>query len=88
MLTRQRVVAVKDLPFLMAKPKPNTGIDTPSGPLHSPAGREWIEAELEKAERAEQLGPIGQGWAHNEILRPVIAERADFLRALVALLPK
>lgn len=57
-------------------------------PLASEAGRAWLAQQLAAAEREEQLGPGGAGWTHNETKRPAIAERAAFLRALSALLPK
>lgn len=53
-------------------------------PLASEAGRSWIAAELAKAEREEEHGPGGRGWAYNEGLRASIVERAEFLRALAA----
>lgn len=55
-------------------------------PLASEAGREWLAEELAQAERTEQHGPGGMGWDYNEVLRPAITERAEFLRALAALL--
>jgi hypothetical protein len=54
-------------------------------PLASPAGRAWLAGELAAAEREERLGPGGRGWANNEPKRAGIVERAEFLRALNAL---
>lgn len=53
--------------------------------LSSVDGRAWLAGELEKAEREEKLGPGGAGWTYNESHRAAIVERAEFLRALVAL---
>lgn len=60
--------------------------DAEKNPLDSSAGRTWLEGELGKAEHEEKHGPNGMGWAHNESRRAAIVERAEFLRALVALL--
>lgn len=54
-------------------------------PLASPAGRAWLAGELAAAEREERLGPGGRGWENNEAKRAGIVERAEFLRALNAL---
>lgn len=75
---------------MAAKPKNKPEAPAPPAekpdPLASQAGRDWLAGELAAAEREEQLGPGGQGWAYNETRRPGIVERAEFLRALVALL--
>lgn len=60
---------------------------TEASPLASTAGRAWLEEQLRAAAFAEEHGPRGQGWQYNEPLRPEIEERAEFLRALIALLP-
>jgi hypothetical protein len=66
----------------MGKP---TKQDVPEA-LASQAGREWLAGELARAEMEEAHGPGGTGWAYNEMQRAAIAERAEFLRALVGLL--
>lgn len=82
---RRRVVEVKHH-TIMAKKKP-TDPEVESDPLTSPADRDWLAHQLVAAAYEEQQGPRGQGWLHNETLRPAITERAAFLRALIALLP-
>lgn len=57
----------------------------PKSALASPANQAWLRDQLDKAEYDEQFGPNGEGWTHNESLRASIEERADFLRALVAI---
>lgn len=72
----------------MAKPKPTSPPASPlASALHSPGGREWIAVRLAAAEIELREGP-GGSWVNNEALRPAIEERTEFLRALVALLPK
>ncbi len=73
----------------MAKPIQNLKAETgkpKADPLASVTGRAWLAVELAKAEREEERGPGGAGWAYNEACRPEIVERAEFLRALAALL--
>lgn len=60
--------------------------DAEKNPLDSDSGRGWLAECLAKAEHEEKHGPNGMGWAHNESRRAAIVERAEFLRALVALL--
>ncbi len=54
--------------------------------LESRQGRAWLAAQLAHAEMEEQRGPDGLGWTHNEGKRAEIKVRAEFLRALTALL--
>jgi len=69
-----------------SKSKSNAPAKEPEDALASPNGRDWLAAQLAKAEADEEHGPDGSGWKHNESLAPAIVERAAFLRALVALL--
>jgi hypothetical protein len=72
----------KPSPAATAAPKSRA----PSSALRSPDNQAWLRAELEQAEYEEQFGPSGEGWTHNESLRASTEERAEFLRALVAVI--
>lgn len=58
-----------------------------ANPLASPAGTAWLAEQFQQAAVEVKRGPNGEGWRHNESKRPATEERAEFLRALLKLLP-
>ena len=68
-------------------PAPEAPAPAKADPLASKAGKAEIAALFHAACDDVRLGPGGMGWRNNESKRAAVSERAEFLGALLTLLP-
>ena len=71
----------------MARLKSSTATPAKAEPLASAAGKAEIAALFHAACDEVRTGPGGMGWRDNEAKRAAITDRAEFLGALLTLLP-